>query len=112
MVPGVALAEVVQQRTEHEQVWPIGSGDELGGVGAGLHEVTVHREAVVGVPLRLAPDRLPLGQHTHPQAHLIQRFHHGDRTVSGQQQVDERLSHLHGPRLGESSRQRGQPVER
>ena len=48
----VALADVVEQRAEHEQVGSGDAVDELGGVGRRLPEVPVDGEAVVGVALR------------------------------------------------------------
>ena len=52
VVARVALADVVEQRAEHEQVGPGDPVDELGGVGGRLPEVPVDGEAVVGVALR------------------------------------------------------------
>ena len=51
--PGIALAEVVEQRSQHEQVGavrPMSTSSR--GVGGRLPEVPVDREAVVGVALR------------------------------------------------------------
>ena len=98
VVAGVALADVVQERAEHQQVGPVGAGDERGRVGAGLHQVPVDGEAVVGVALRLAAHRLPLREHVHPEAHLVERLDDGDRAVAGEQQVDERAADVVGPR--------------
>ena len=47
----VALADVVEQRAEHEQVGSRHAVDEFGGVGRRLPEVPVDGEAVVGVAL-------------------------------------------------------------
>ena len=104
VVARVALADVVQQRTEHEQVGPIGAGDERRRVGARLHEVPVDGEAVVGVALRLAAHGLPLRQHVHPQAHLVERLDHRDGAVPGEEEVDE------GARGPRSATARGWPT--
>ena len=98
VVARVALADVVEEGAEHEQVGPVGAGDEGGGVGARLHQVPVDGEAVVGVALRLAAHGLPLGEHVHPEAHLVERLDHRDGAVPGEEQVDQRPAHVVGPR--------------
>ena len=60
VVAGVALAEVVEQGAEHEQVGPVDPVGERGGVGRRLPQVPVDGEAVVGVALRAAAHRRPL----------------------------------------------------
>ena len=112
VVAGEALADVVQERAEHQQVGPVGAGDEVGGVGGRLDQVPVDGEAVVGVALRLAPHRGPLRQHPLPEPQLVEGLDHGDGAVAGQQQVDERRPGLVGPRVGQRRRRRRQPVER
>ena len=59
VVARVALAEVVQQRAEHEQVGPRDPVGQLGGVGRRLPQVPVDGVAVVGVALRPATGRAP-----------------------------------------------------
>ncbi len=89
VVARVALADVVQQGADHEQVGPVGARHEPGRVGRRLHEVPVDGEAVVGVALRLAPHGFPLGQDVHPQAQLVEGLDHRDGRVTGQEEVDE-----------------------
>src|SRR3954451_9079189 len=63
VITRVALADVVQKRTDHEK---IGTGDSIGEqrrLYGGLPQVSIDREAVVGVSLRAGTDRRPLGQH-------------------------------------------------
>ena len=97
VVAGVALADVVEERAEHQQIRAVGAGDQRGRVRRRLHQVPVDREAVVGVPLRLAPDRLPLGEDVHPEAQLVERLDHGDGAVAREQEVDEGGTDLRRP---------------
>ena len=69
-----ALADVVQQRADEEQVGPLDVADELGGVGGRLAQVPVDGEAVIGVALRLVPHRSPLWEQPHEHAVLVERF--------------------------------------
>ena len=71
----------------------------------------VDGEPVVGVALRAAAHRLPLGQQPAPEAGLVERFDDRDGVVPAPQQVDEELPRLGGPRLGQGRRPRDQPVE-
>ena len=112
VVAWVPLADVVEERAEHEQVGPVRAGHEGRGVGARLHEVPIDREAVVRVALRLAPHRLPLGEDVDPEPHLVERLDDGDGAVSGEEQVDQRSAHVVGPGRRQGSGRGGQPVER
>ena len=89
VVARVALADVVEQGAEHEQVGPVDAVGERGGVGGGLPQVPVDGEAVVGVALRAAAHGLPLGQQAHEDAALVERLEHVDRPVALRQQQDE-----------------------
>ena len=111
VVARIALADVVEQRAEHEQIGSVGARHERRGVGARLHQVPVDREAVVGVALGLAADRLPLGEHLHPQAHLVERLDHRDGAVPGEEQVDECPRARRRPRAPAARRPR-RPADR
>ena len=53
--------------------------------------MSVDREPVVGVALRLRPDGLPLGEETRDQLALIECFEHPDRPVPLEEERDEGL---------------------
>jgi hypothetical protein len=72
VITGSPLADVVEERPQHEQVGPLHTVGQRGGVGGRLHQVTVDGEAVVGVALRLALDVDPLGQHPLPDALAVE----------------------------------------
>ncbi len=57
VVAGVALADVVEQRAEHEQVRTCHAVDELCGVRRCFPQVPVDGEPVVRVALRLGANR-------------------------------------------------------
>ena len=58
VVAGIALSEVVEQRTQDEQVRPVDTVSQPRGIGRRLPQVPVDGEAVVGVALRAGPDGL------------------------------------------------------
>ena len=109
-----SLAEVVEQRSEQEEIGPIDTAGEGGGVGGRLPQVAVDGEAVVGVALRTAAHRRPLRQQAHEDAVLIERLEHVDRPVplaeQGDQLVDRPIGPALLPRVDVDSG--GQPVER
>ena len=72
MVTGKALADVVQQRTDQEEVGSFDRVGELGGQRGGLQQVTIHGEAVVSVALRLVAHGGPLGEEADEEAVLIE----------------------------------------
>ncbi len=72
VVAGKALADVVQEGADEEQVGPLHRVGQLGGQRGGFEQVPVHREGVVGVALRLVPDGGPLGNETNEQAVLVE----------------------------------------
>ena len=112
--PGVALAEIVEQRGEHEEVGAAHPVGERGGVGRGLPEVPIDGEAVVGVALRPAAHRRPLGQEAHEEAALVERLEHVDRAVPLAQQRHQLVEGAVGPTVvpcgGVDAG--GEPVER
>ena len=72
VIAGVPLAQIVEQAPEHQQVRTGDTTDERGGVGGGLPQMPVDREAVVGVALRLRAHRLPLGKQPGHEIALIE----------------------------------------
>ena len=60
--PGRALADVVQQRGDEQQVGPVHLADQRGRLHRGLDQVPVDAEPVHGVALRAVPHQVPLRQ--------------------------------------------------
>ena len=69
-----ALADVVQQRTDQQQVGPVDVASERGRTDGGLDEVPVDREPVHGVALRPAAHPLPVRQQARGHPGLVQRL--------------------------------------
>ncbi len=83
--PGNPLPEVVEERPDQQQVGSIDPVGQGGGVGAGLEQMPVHGEAVVGVALRLVADRRPLRQVAVEELAAVERLEGGDgRPAAGQ----------------------------
>ncbi len=72
VIAGEALADVVQEGADEEEVGPFDRVGEPGGQRRGLQQVTVDGEGVVGVPLGLVADGRPLGNEAHEQAVLVE----------------------------------------
>ena len=100
VVPLVALAEVMEERAEHEEVGPRDPVGELGRVGRRLPQVPIDGVAVVGVALGPGPDWRPLGQQARDQVPLVQRLQDGDGVVALQQQGDQVVAGPGRPRIG------------
>ena len=62
VVAGIALANVVKQGANDEQIGAAHPGGESGRVGGRFAEVSINGEPVISVALRSAPIRLPLRQ--------------------------------------------------
>ncbi len=84
---------------------------ERGGVGRGLPQVPVDGELVVGVALRAAAHRFPLGQDPHQQAPLVERLQDRQRGVAGEQEVGQQATRALGPGIREGRGLSGQPVQ-
>ena len=78
VVAGVALADVVEQRAEHQQVGAVHSVGHLRCLGDCFPRVPIDGVAVVHVPLRPSAHRRPLGQQPHDEPGVIERFPHRD----------------------------------
>ncbi len=125
MVPpgacGAALAQVVQQRRQQQQVRSGDPARQLRGSRRRLDEVPVDRVAVEAVALRTAAHRGPLRQQRDEQPHPVERLEHRHGRAARGEQPDERLARLPRPgvrqrrALGEAPQRRrrdGQPVLR
>ena len=99
VIARVALADVVEQRPDHQQVGP---GDAIGQhrrLRSCLPQVPVDRETVVGVALRSRANRLPFGEHAAEQLGLVERLEHRDRPRALEQQRDQFLGRARRPWL-------------
>ncbi len=112
VVAAPALADVVQQAGQHQQVRPPDPARQRPGLHGGLPQVPVHGEAVVGVALRLAAHQRPLGEVPLPDALLVERLQQQQRGRTGEQQVDERGAGGRRPRRGRRRRLGGQAGQR
>jgi hypothetical protein len=102
-----ALADVVEPGPDQEEVGPGDPADEVGGAHRGLAQVPVDREAVVGVALRAAADRRPLGQHGDEQAFLVEGLDDAHGRPTRAQQGNQALAGLVRPRVAEGRRAGG-----
>ena len=112
VIARIALPDVVEEHAGHEQIRSRHPIDERRRVRRRLAQVTVDREAVEGVALRLAPHRRPFRQDPHEEVTLVERLDHLDRRSSRQQQAREERPGLVGPGRGHIGRGGGQAVER
>ncbi len=85
VIAGKSFPQVVKERAHQQQIGPVDSVGQCGGVGARLEQVPVHGEAVVRVALRLVADRRPLGQVAVEELAPVERLDGGDgRPATGQ----------------------------
>ncbi len=89
MVTARTFPDVVQERSEHEQVGPAHVPGMAGGVGHGLEQVPVHAPTVVGVELGPVTDMRPLGQVALPDPELVERLDGVDARRAHGQEPDE-----------------------
>ena len=94
VVAGPALADVVQQRGDQQQVGPVDVAGQLRGGGGGLDQVPVDGEPVPGVALRQRAHPVPLGQQPGEQPLLVQLLEDGDGRAAAGQQPQEGPAHL------------------
>ena len=104
VVPGIALAEVVEECPDEEEVRAADPVGEAGGLGGGLAEVPVDGEAVVGVALRPVADGLPLRQRAGHQAPLVEGLDDGDGGRPGAEEPHEGQPGLLRPGIAERRR--------
>ena len=97
VIAGEALAEVVEECAQYEQVGSLDPVREGGRVGGGLPQVPVDGEAVIGVALRTTADACPLREHRHQQAPLIERFQRIDGAVAVAQEPHQLVPGAVGP---------------
>src|SRR5690606_12201480 len=96
-----ALADVVQQRGDEQQVGAVHAPGEGGGAHGGLDEVPVDGPQVHGVALRAAAHALPVGQQPADQALRLQGLPHVDGGPAGTQQGGELVGGVGGRGGGE-----------
>ena len=98
VIARVALAEIVKQSAEHEEVGSGHAVDEQRCVGSGFPQMPVNSEAMIGVALRLRPVRFPFRKQSSKQFSLIERLKDTDRTVPFEQQRHKLGRGANGPR--------------
>ncbi len=103
VVAGPALADVVQQGGDEQQVGAADPAGEGGGAYGGLDEVPVHGPQVHGVALRAAAHPVPVGEQQADQALGLQRLPDVDGGAAGAQQGEELLPGLGGPGRGQGA---------
>ena len=96
--PGWPLPMSWRNVPTHQQVGPLDPVDHRGRDRRRLAQVPVDGEAVVGVALRLAAHRGPLGQDAHEQVALVERLDDVDGGRPGHEQLGEEVTGLVGPR--------------
>ena len=112
MVTRVALADVVEQGPDEQQVWPLDPVDQQRRLGRGHEQVPIDGEAVVGVALRSGPAGLPFGQDRDEQSHLVEVLDDRHCRFTRCQQVHEEAPRLLGPGLRQRRRLGGKALER
>ncbi len=103
VVPGPALADVVQQGGDQEEVGAVDAAGELGGPDGRLDQMPVDGPDVHGVALRAAADPLPVREETGDQSLRLQRLPHVDRRAAGAEQGHKLLARLGGPGRGQGA---------
>ncbi len=111
VVAGPALADVVQQGAEQQQVGPVDLAGRRRRGGGCLQQVPVDGEAVVGIALRPAAHRLPLGQQPDEQPDLVECLHGADHGWAGGEQGHQGLPCRVRPRCRHGWGFAGKPVE-
>jgi len=97
VVTGPALADVVQQRGQQEQVGTAHVPGEDRCPRGGFHQVTIHRVGVQRVALGPVADPVPVRQQARDQALLVQRLPDGDGGRAGAEQRDQRVPGFRRP---------------
>lgn len=99
-----ALADVVQQRGDEEQVGAAHAAGQFGGADGRLDEVAVDGPDVYGVALRPAAYALPVRQQPGDQTLRFERLPDLDGGAAGAEERDELFACLGGPGRGEGAR--------
>ncbi len=108
VVAGPALADVVEQRGDEQEVGAADAAGEGGGADGRLDEVAVDGPGVDGVALGPAVHPLPVGQEPGDQALGFQGLPDGDGGFARAEECDEFLPGLGRPRHGQRLGGRGE----
>ena len=100
VIAATRLADVVEERTDEQQVWPGDVAGERAGLHRRLDQVSIDRVLVHGVALRSRADDVPPGDEAADHAVLVEGLPHTDHRRARAQQRHERLAHLARPRGG------------
>lgn len=110
VVSGPALADVVQQRGDQEQVGAADAAGEGTGADGRLDEVTVDGPGVDGVALGAAVDAFPVREQPGDEPFGFERLPDGDGGLAGAEKSDEFLAGLGGPGHRQRGRGGGEPA--
>ena len=112
VVAGEALADVVQQRADQEEVGPLDRVGQPRRQGRGFEQVPVDGEGVVGVALGLVAHGGPLGDQPDQQAVLVEGLELVDGGAARAEQRDEGRPGLARPGVARRRHAVGQTVQR
>ena len=104
VVTGIALADVVDERADEQQVGPSHRRRQRRRLHDGFDEVAVDGEAVEGVALRAVLDRGRLRHQLGPQAAVVERLEHGNEPWARRQEREEVVADLGRPGFGQRRR--------
>ncbi len=107
----VALADVVQQGAEQQQIGARHLAGELRGLRGRLEQMPVDGEAVHRIVLGLAAHGVPFGNEAGEQTGVIERLEHLNRGLAGAEHGDEVVAHVGRPRDRNGRRHGGEPFE-
>ena len=97
VVTRVALAEVMQPRSNQEKIGATNPADHIRRVRRRLAEVTVDGEPVIGIALWLRSNRRPLRKNPRQQVVVVQRLHHRQHVLPSPENRDESISRKFRP---------------
>ena len=106
------LPDVVDQRTEHEQIRPSDASGESACIRGGFDQVPIHRPRMDGVARRKIANGPPLRQESTPEPGPVHRLDHRNRTRSRTQHDQEIVDCIFRPRLTQFRGVVGQAIER
>ena len=93
-----ALADVVHQRGDQQQVGTVDRADQPGGLDRGLHQMPVHGVSVHRVALRQRPEPVPGGQDRGDHPGLVEGLPDACQRFPRAEQFDQRPPGVVGPR--------------
>ena len=89
VIARIALADVVQEGADEEEVGSADVADQHRRLRCGLHQVAIDGEAMEGVALRPVAHCGPFGQDAGDEVVLVERLHRRHRRRTGAEQRDQ-----------------------